>query len=158
MTNYVTTEELFSKLSEEKKTGELLPLPETLYEVAETPPPEDQTPDGNLKQQENKKRILAALRARRIQKILTYIAFGRNLPHPIPKEEERLYIRIKRIVEEGNEGHKTTKIKVLVNTPELTTPEGKRIGPFEKNMLIEVENQQDLEFLIKNKIGETANQ
>lgn len=153
----ISTEELFTALNEEKKTGELLPLNKDLYKKVEAEEKED-PPGDSARHRENKKKLLNMLKARRTQKILTYIAYGRNLPHPVPEEEERLYIRIKKIIEEESGSPKTTKIRVVVDTPEIITAEGKKLGPFGKNTVVEVEDQQDLEFLIKNKIGETTNQ
>lgn len=147
----VTTGELFSKLSAEKKTGELLPLSQDIYKT------ENEEQQGNdTTHSESKDKIINALRARRLQKILTYIAYGRTLPHQIPEEEERLYIHIKKIIEEESNSIKSTKIRITADTPELITTEGRKLGPFDKNTVIDIENQQDLEFLIKNKIGETT--
>jgi hypothetical protein len=156
MKDWITTEELFTKLNEEKKTGELLPLDLEIYKNTENAENKEQS-ENAAKQQENRAKIITALRSKRTQKILTYIAYGRHLPKPIPEEEERLYIRIKKIIEEENGGQKTTKIRITADTPELRTPEGRKLGPFDKNTLVEIENQQDLEFLIRNKIGETTN-
>lgn len=151
----ITTEEIFNKLNEERKTGELLPLSKEFYENAKTDL--DEAPLENAaKHLENRNKVMAMLKTRRTQKILTYIAYGRALPRPIPEEEERLYIRINRIIEEENGSAKTTKIRITADTPELITAEGRKLGPFGKNTVIEVENRSDLEFLIKNKIGETT--
>ncbi len=149
----VKTEEIFNKLNEEKKTGELLPLPEDFYNNIENNEAEGLGQDSE-RLVENRKRIYDLLRTRRLQKILTYLAYGKKLPHPVPSEEERIYIRLKEIIEEQNSVHKTTKIKVMVSAPEIMTTGGRKIGPFEKNTVLDVDSQEDLEFLIKNKIGE----
>lgn len=148
----ISTEDLFSRLSEERRTGDLLPLPQDLYASIEANKLADKT------QEENRQRLVATLRARRTQKILTYLAYGRKLPKPIPAEEERLYIRLKKIVEEDGPTAAQSKIKILVSAPELVTPEGRTVGPFEKNTIVEIGNRQDLEYLLKNKIGEAINQ
>lgn len=148
----VSAEDIFSRLSEEKKTGDLLPLPEDLYSKIEA----NRLPDKT--QEENRQRLVATLRARRTQKILTYIAYGRKLPKPVPDEEEKLYIRIKKTIEEDGATPASPKIKILVSAPELMTPEGRKVGPFEKNTIVEIGNRQDLEFLLKNKIGEAISQ
>ena len=148
----VSTDDLFSRLAEEKRTGDLLPLPQDLYTSIETNKLADKT------QEENRQRLVAALRARRTQKILTYIAYGRKLPKPIPEEEEKLYIRIKKTIEEDGPPAMPPKIKIIVSAPELVTPEGRTIGPFEKNTIVEIGNRQEFEFLLKNKIGEEISQ
>lgn len=155
MKESITTEEIFTRLSEERKTGELLPLGHDIYQKAAMEGGDDKSEDS-LRREENKKKLLGQLRTRRLQKILTYIAYGRSLPHPIPEEEERLYIRIKKIIDEENSDSKDRKVRILTDTPEIITTEGRKLGPFGKNTIINIENQGDLEFLIKNKIGETT--
>jgi hypothetical protein len=150
----MNTEELFNKLSLEKKTGELLPLDPNIYKEQGNNIKEEN--ENSATSAENKNKILNMLRARRLQKILTYIAYGRPLPHQIPEEEERLYIHIKKIIEDESTSTKSTKIRITADTPEIITTEGRKLGPFDKNTVIEIENQQDLEFLIKNKIGEAT--
>lgn len=152
----VSVEELFAKLAEEKKTGELSVLPEDFYLKA-SGGTEDSHENATI-HDENRRKLIGALKARRQQKMLTYLAYGKNLPHPIPKEEERLYILIKKILDEENKSTRSTKIKIISDAPELVTTEGRKIGPFEKNTIIDVENQEDLEFMLKNKIAETINQ
>lgn len=148
----ITTETIFARLNEEKKTGELLPLPETLYKEIEEGGKEEG--DNSQKLAENRNRVYGLLRSKRMQKILVYLAYGKRLPHPVPAEEERIYIRLKEILDEQNGTQKSTKIKVMVSAPEIITAGGRKIGPFEKNTVLDVESQEDLEFLIKNKIGE----
>ena len=106
------------------------------------------------KQKENHDKLIEALKAKRLQKILTYIAYGRSLPDQIPEEEERLYIRINNIIKEEKAGNKKTKIKIISDMPELVTPEGRKIGRFTKDSIIDPESEKETEFLIKNKLGE----
>lgn len=156
MKERTTTEELFTRLDLEKKTGELLPLDIEIYK--KTLSFSDSKESENKETQEkNRGKILTALKSKRTQKILTYVAYARQLPKPIPEEEERLYIHIKKIIDEENGAPKTTKIKIIADTPEIRTPEGRKLGPFGKNTIVEIESQQELEFLIKNRIGETTN-
>ena len=136
----IPTEEIFAILEKERKTGELLQLDKDFYKN-KTGGEKEQDLYGSDKLKENRKRLMEALKARRLQKILTYIAYGRTLPSPIPEEEER-------------HGHKAEQIKIISDMPELVTPDGKKIGPFEKGRIINVESDKDMKFLIENKIGE----
>ncbi len=149
----IPTEEIFAILEKERKTGELLQLDKDFYKN-KTGGEKEQDLYGSDKLKENRKRLMEALKARRLQKILTYIAYGRTLPSPIPEEEERLYIRINNIIKEERHGHKAEQIKIISDMPELVTPDGKKIGPFEKGRIINVESDKDMKFLIENKIGE----
>ncbi len=117
----------------------------------ETKNPEMETAE---KQKENHDKLIEALKAKRLQKILTYMAYGRSLPDQIPEEEERLYIRINNIIKEEKAGNNKTKIKIVSDMPELVTPEGRKIGPFAKDSIIDLESEKEAEFLIKNKLGE----
>ncbi len=146
-------EDIFNRLNEERKTGELLPLEIDIYKKNEVFAAGEENEEryiGNLR------KLMSALRERRIQKILTYIAYGRSLPHQIPEEEERIYIRIKEIIKEEERGPSAVHLKILADTPEVVTPEGKKIGPFKKNTTAAITDASDAEFMIKNKIGETT--
>lgn len=149
----ITAEEIFSILQKEKKTGELLQLEPDFYKKTKSSQELQNTAENSA---ENYQRMLALLREKRTQKILNYIAFGRSLPHPIPEEEERLYIRIKNIITEEEKGA-GTKLKVFEETPEIITPEGKKIGPFHKNETVEV-NKPEAEFMINNNIAKKVDE
>jgi hypothetical protein len=50
---------------------------------------------------------------------------------------------------------KTKKVLIKNDTPELITPEGKKLGPFRKDQYIDIQDvENDLDFILKNKIGE----
>ena len=149
----VSTEEIFAVLERERRTGELLPLGRDFYSKNQIETEESETGTAG-KQKENHDRLIESLKAKRLQKILTYIAYGRNLPAQIPEEEERLYIRINNIIKEEKAGNKKTKIKITSDMPELITPGGKKIGPFVKDSIISPESEKETEFLIENKLGE----
>lgn len=151
MEEETTVENLFRRLSEEKKTGELLPLPFDFYKQDR----EEEKKTGEEKQKENRLRILNMLRARRVQKILIHLAYGRQPPKPIPKEEEKLYLTIKKILDEESNNGKIIKIKIKSKIPEIITPRGVKLGPYQENEIVETENDADVEFIINNGIGET---
>ncbi len=153
----ITFEDIFNALDAEKKTGELLPLPKGFYRYADENISRENAPNSEYeKENENLSRTTRALRARRTQKILIYLAYGKQLPYPMPEEEEELHRRLKIVVESAT-GEKLTRIKIIARTPELITPNGKRIGPYEENEVIEVSDKHDTEYILNNKIGEILN-
>jgi len=142
-------EVLFAKLSAERKTGELLQLPEDFFEKASAAPGARE-PDV----QANNDKLLNTLKAKRIQKLLIYLAYDRPLPHPIPYEEEILYKEIKSLLDNGGASRKTRRIRVLADVPELVTPNGDKLGPYRRDEIIETSKESDAQFILKNKIGE----
>ncbi len=154
--NYL--EELFNKISEEKKTRELLPLPEDFYEKiilnSEKTKSLTEETEKSEKIEKNIKKLLENIKKLRNQKVLLYLAYDRKLPTPIPKEEESLYKYIKNILNKTTDAATFRKIKIINTIPEVITPEGKKLGPFIKGETILPESELEIEFILKNKIGE----
>ncbi|MGC8479851.1 MAG: hypothetical protein ACP5M9_04280 [Candidatus Micrarchaeia archaeon] len=153
-------ETLFNKFAEEKKTRELISLPYDFYIKTESKIKKtvnEENEQENNTTEKNIKKLLEKIKKIRIQKILIYIAYERKVPSPLPKEEENLYITIKNILNGSSIKLKTQKILIKNDTPELITPEGKKLGPFRKDQYIDIqdiENGNELDFILKNKIGE----
>ena len=158
MNNKEELENLFNKLAEEKKTRELLSLPYDFYTKIESKLKNLEHNDNNeenLTTDKNIKNLLTKIKKIRTQKILIYIAYERKIPMPLPKEEENLYITIKDILNMSSITLKTKKVLIKNDTPELITPEGKKLGPFRKDQYIDIQDvENDLDFILKNKIGE----
>ena len=150
--------ELFTKLQEEKKTGELLQLQSDYYvkldKYAET---KKDNLFENGKDKENIIKILSFLKKRRIQKILVYLAYEKPLPSQIPIEEEDLYNQIKKILNKEHVSNSVTKIRINVQVPEIITKEGTKLGPYKQNEIVELNKEEDIKFILSNKIGEIAN-
>ncbi|MGC8671863.1 MAG: hypothetical protein ACP5TJ_03155 [Candidatus Micrarchaeia archaeon] len=146
-------ETVFSVLEKEKSTGELQPLNTNFYkEVSEfVASVKDSASKSELA---NLEKMVSQLKEKRKQKILIYIAYNRRLPEPVPEEEETLYNEIVKILNKGEKKAETAKIKILADLPEIITPEGKKLGPFKNGEVIELEDQNDINFVITNKIGE----
>ncbi len=146
-------ETVFSVLEKEKSTGELQPLSANFYkEVSEfVASVKDSASKSELA---NLEKMVLQLKEKRKQKILIYIAYNRHLPEPVPEEEETLYNEIVKILNKGEKKAETAKIKILADLPEIITPEGKKLGPFKSGEVIELEDQNDINFVITNKIGE----
>ena len=160
MSEKVDLEELFNKLAEEKKTRELLTLPENFFIQKENNIKnnltDEQTDNINVNNIKNSEKLLKNLKKIRIQKILLYLAYDRKLPTPIPSEEESLYKHINIILNKTTQ-RKTQNIKVINDIPEIITPEGKKLGPFTKGQTVSSEDEQETEFILKNNIGEIIN-
>lgn len=149
-------ETLFSKLTEEKKTGELLPLPEDFYQSAASVEEEKHRANEENKEryEHSRQALIKTIKAKRTQKILIYLAYGKPLPKPLPKEEEKLYRNIKKILQSDTKTGSITRLRITSQIPEIITPEGNRIGPFQQNEIVETENKGEVEFILNNKIGE----
>lgn len=159
MTLVLSTELLFSKLQQEKTSGELSPLQADFYVQATlfiNSLGEREHGEENAKQQENAKRMLASLKERRKQKLLMYVAYSKPLPSIVPEEEERLYNEIRQILNKEDQHAKISKFKITSDIPEVLTSQGRKIGPFKQGEVVEISNNNDAEFIVKNKIGETV--
>lgn len=155
----VTTEEIFKRLQEEKKTGELLPLPGDFYKQAESNQNKTQNNDQDwTREVENTQRLIKNLKEKRTQKILIYLAYGKPLPSQVPTEEEALYRQIQQILNKSAPKEKIKQLKMLANLPEIITTKGNKIGPFKQNQIVEVSSTDDVEFIINNKLGEIISQ
>ncbi|MGC9010788.1 MAG: hypothetical protein ACP5JN_01415 [Candidatus Micrarchaeia archaeon] len=152
----ITAELLFEKIQSEKKTGELLPLPIDFYENANLTKEKMESSANfeNKQYVENFKKLLNQLIEKRIQKVLIYLAYNKQLPYPVPKQEEEIYKKVKAIIAGEANIYSATKIKINLDVPEIITPKGKKIGPFSKGQIVEVEDNSDVEFILQNKIGE----
>jgi DNA replication initiation complex subunit (GINS family) len=153
----VTTEQLYNILQSEKKTGELLPLPKEFYKYAEQylkglEPSSEDKPQMIT----NFRKLLLSIKEKRTQKLLIYIAYNKQLPTQIPEEEEDLYKKIKNILEGTDHSQKLKKLKINVDMPEIIMPNGNKIGPFKQNQIVESAAQDEVEFLINNKLCELS--
>jgi DNA replication initiation complex subunit (GINS family) len=153
----VYTEALFAKLDEERKTGTLLPLGKDFYEEIEKEIKKQEKEGGRKAETQNKKTTLNKLRSKRTQKILVYLAYNKPLPSQVPAEEEALYYQILKTINKEVPPPKTAKIKILIKIPEIITTKGNKLGPYQEGEVIQVEDPDDAEFMVNNKIGEVAN-
>ena len=152
----ITPEVIFSKLQAERKTGELLPLPADFYEQIdkEIESLKKKSSMDNKQYLENFIKLVNQLKERRIQKVLIYLAYNKQLPQPIPRSEENLFKRIKAIINEETKSVQAKRIKINLDIPEIITPEGNKIGPFSKDQIIEIDDNKEIEYILRNKIGE----
>lgn len=159
LAGHTTAEEIFRHLQDEKKTGELLPLNREFYLLAERGISGATGSAEALQEAENTKRLIRTLKEKRLQKLLIYLAYNKPLPSQVPTEEEDLYRQIQLILNKTSpQQDKNKKIRVLANIPEVITTKGNKIGPFKQGQVIEASNEDDIEFIINNKLGEITNQ
>ncbi len=155
MGSEISAEQIFTKLLQEKKTGELTPLEADYYSDAEKHLKKLKA-ESDSEHFENFKKMLISLKQRRRQKLLMYIAYSKPLPAPVPEDEETLYNEIQQLVSKSIPQAKISRIKIKNAIPEVLTAKGKKIGPYKQGDIVELMDDDDAEFLIKNKIGETA--
>ncbi len=155
----ITTELLFSALQKEKSTGELMPLQQDFYAEVERflSALEAKMRDVESRNTaENARNVFAALRERRKQKLLLYIAYGKQLPTSLPIEEEGLYNEIINVLNQTAQRPKPTRLRILADVPEVLTKTGKKIGPYKRGEVVELFDSSDAEFVAENKIGEVV--
>ncbi|MDE1855051.1 MAG: hypothetical protein KGH57_01890 [Candidatus Micrarchaeota archaeon] len=153
----VSAEFLFSVLQQEKATGELQQLQQDFYIQADKYVASlsgKHRSEEDERQAENTKRMLASLLEKRKQKILLYIAYNKPLPASVPVEEEKLFNDIRGVLTKDDSITKISKMRITSDIPEVFTTEGRKIGPFRQGEVVEVSDSNDIEFIIKNKIGE----
>ena len=151
----ISVENLFNMLQQERKTGEVLPLPKTFYKDAERESQNLEKQSADSQHPGNFRKLLATIKERRTQKLLIYLAYNKQLPNQMPDEEEQLYKSI-RLLLDGNSNfeQKLRKVKMLEEIPELQMPNGKLAGPYKQNQIIELADNYEVEYLLSNKLGE----
>ena len=151
----LTSNDISTLLKNEKKTGELLTLPKEFYSQAE----DTLKTSGGIDSSEynSAAKLINTLKEKRIQKLLIYLAYNKTPPQPIPTEEEDLYIQIKKILNKNVPESKAIKVKIIKKIPQVLTPSGNSVGPFEQNETIYLSDMADVKFIVDNKLGEIAN-
>lgn len=152
MDNNISVNELNNILKSEQKSGEILSLPKDFYANVEEKLKSYGSTEGD--EYKNISKITNLLKERRTQKILVYIAYNKELPKPLPSEEEDLYIQIKNILNRSNGDPKPSKVRIAKTIPQIVAPSGNKLGPYEQNEIIYVYNRSDAKFMVENKLGE----
>ena len=153
---------LWQVTQKEKQVNELQLLPKTFYDevtnfIKSFEAKDLSEEDMNLKK--NAIRLLGELQERRKQKILIYVAYKKQMPQPAMQAELDFYKKLSQIVGENKIDFTTAQkpntflLKSLQALPEIILPSGKKVGPFEKDQVIEISgNEEDANFLINNTI------
>jgi hypothetical protein len=144
---------LYNLFKAEQKSGEISPLPKDFYLAANEKLKLLGKPESD--EYKNATKIINAIKERRTQKILMYLAYNKEVPRPMPIEEEDLYIQIKNILNKNSEP-KPTKVKIAKAIPQIVSPTGNKLGPFEQNEIAYIYDPADIKFMVENKLGETT--
>ncbi len=148
----ITINGLLTLLRNERKSGEVITLPKDFYSKTNE---KLGSYEKDTDEYKNISKTISSIKEKRTQKILVYLAYNKDLPRPVPSEEEDLYIQIKNIIN-NNEGSKPTKVKITKTIPQIVTPSGSKVGPYEQNEIVYVYDHTDTKFIVENKIGETT--
>jgi hypothetical protein len=104
-------------------------------------------------------RIVDAIFQRRKQKIMVYVAYGKQQPQPAPAEEAEFYNALQKLFSNENlSAGKMSKpsLHALRDIPEIFLPSGNKIGPINKSSIVEVSNEEDAAYLMSNKLCELS--
>ena len=144
---------LSNLLRAEQKSGEITPLPKEFYlKINEKLKTYSTTESDEYK---NLFKLYNTIKDRRTQKILVYLAYNKELPRPLPAEDEDLYIQIKNIINKSGGESKPSKLKAAKTIPQIIAPSGNKLGPYEQNEIIYMYDRADAKFMVENKLGET---
>jgi hypothetical protein len=164
MATSITYDSLWEIYQKEKQTNQLLPLPKTFYTDALVfINGLSSTDDITKSTKTNSINILGNIFEKRRQKILVYIAYGKQLPQPVSDLEQEFCDKVQGILKVNKLDSiniKTTDankvpLKSLKDIPEVILPSGNKFGPFMKGQVIEIRDyESDIEFLIDNSICE----
>ncbi len=144
--DYLDIIEFYKK---EKNTSRLMPIDRNFYTEAENLIKNT----GNDTEKANINNTLNFLKEKRVQKILIYLAYDKQIGNEVTPEESDLYLKIKSLLKK-NKITASTKIKINIDVPEIITTSGTKLGPYNKNEIIELNSNEDMIFIIENKIGE----
>lgn len=149
---------LWQAFQNEKKTNELQHLPKNFYTdvigfINNYNPNQIIGNTPNIK--ENAIRLVTGLYDKRKQKIMLYVAYGKQISQNQIKEEMEFYNNLVSLNKSSkinftkNNDH---SLKVLNDIPEIILPSNSKIGPLSKNQIISIRDADDKEFLITNSI------
>ena len=152
---------LWQAYQKEKQSNELQLIPKSFYSdmlsYIESMPGDNHNDDAQA-QKENAIRLLNGIFERRKQKILIYSAFGRALPSPSTEQEIEFHEKIMTLVRANTIDKMPageSKVQALKSTqsiPEILLPSGRKIGPLEKEQIVEIKSAEDRSFLLNNGI------
>jgi len=154
----VSYDYLLQAYEKEKQTNQLLLIPKTFYE--DSVEFIEKTTSTNKALAENYAKLLNDLFEKRKQKILLYVAYGKQLPQPISNSETEFYNKILQSVKEekldlaAKKDNGKPALKSLRDIPEIILPSGKKVGPLNKDKIVMIDEEQDMNYLVENKICE----
>lgn len=141
--------DLIDFYKKEKNTSKLLPMQKDFYKEAE-----DLIKNSkNEVEKTNISNTLGFLKEKRTQKILMYLAYDKQIGNEVADEEQEIYSKIRAVLKKGKIQN-STKIKINMDVPEIITNTGTKLGPYNKNEIIDINSNDDIMFIIENNIGE----
>lgn len=150
----ITVDSLYTMVQSERKTGEVISLPKDFYSSANKALKTIESGE-DVSHANNFKKLLASIKERRIQKLLIYLAYNKLLPATMPQEEEELYQKVRFLLESKQDATpRLKKVKITTEMPELMMPNGSKSGPYKENQILEMTNEDEMEFLLNNKLAE----
>ena len=161
----ITYDYIWEVYQKEKATNELQQVMKTFYKDISTfiAGLDAEHAEEAETTQTNTKRLVVSIYERRKQKIMVYVAYGKQIPQSVAKEETDFYNSIIKLFNEnvvderilaGNDKKKS--LKAACDIPEIFLPSGKRVGPVGKTEFVEVASSEDEEYLITNKLCEAV--
>ncbi len=142
----------------EKQTNRLFPLQKDFYSKAnKLVSNKPQNPSMESVTSVNINNIITKIKEKRQQKILLYIAYDKQIEHPIPTEEFNFYNKIIEMITKTQlptNSNQTQNLNMLQDIPEIFLPSGNKIGPLKKSEKIQIDNKTDSKFLINNLLCE----
>jgi DNA replication initiation complex subunit (GINS family) len=160
MNDDITYDYLWQAYQKEKQTNQLLLIPKTFYEdtigFINTIKGDKNHDQVTV---ENTIRMVNDFFEKRKQKILIYVAYNKQLPQPISNNETEFYNKILQAVKSEKLDFVSTKnssyvLKSMKDIPEIILPSGSKVGPLQKDQVIETANEQDRNYLVDNTICE----
>jgi DNA replication initiation complex subunit (GINS family) len=157
MNNDITYDTLWQLTQKEKQSNELQQLPKTFYDDINIFI--KSLEDGEEEQINVKKntiKLINELFERRKQKILIYVAYKKQIPQPAIQKEQSLYTELHNVLDKTNFDFGEAKpnkqeFRSLQTIPEIILPSGKKVGPFEKDQIVELNaDEEDIKFLLTN--------
>ncbi|MDE1810534.1 MAG: hypothetical protein KGH66_00625 [Candidatus Micrarchaeota archaeon] len=158
MSENISYDYLWQTLENEKRTNQLTQIPRSFYADTITfiNSIDQNTKESNLRN--NAVRLITELFEIRKQKILVYIAYNKHVPQQIAANEQEFYARVSEIAR-GNRielnqpnGPSSKKVKSVIDIPEILLPSGNKAGPFKRDQVIEMQDENDVKFLVDNSI------
>jgi len=161
MDETISYDYLWQAYQKEKQTNQLLLLSKTFYEDVSQFAAEHNSKPGN-QTRENAIKLLADFFEKRKQKILIYVAYGRQLPQPISNTELEFYNKVLQAFKSeklsfGKAPNTKPIFRSTRDVPEIILPSGNKFGPVRKDEKIEINNNQDEAYLLENSICEQVN-
>ncbi|MCL4389085.1 MAG: hypothetical protein M1528_02205 [Candidatus Marsarchaeota archaeon] len=145
----------------EKQSNELQLVPKTLYnDIKELLDNTDDRSSEELKiQKENTLKLINSIFERRKQKIMVYAAYGKEMPSPAPDQDNAFYREAVNLIGANNltyakREQREVQLKAIQSIPEIVLPSGNKIGPLEKDQVLNLNQKEneDKNFLINNGI------